>query len=132
MAKEFLKVLAHVVGALAFAGFLGFGYIIFQYVQILLRLGRGHRAAIKQVARLAGIQVGLEVVMSSLASSINESVHSFEVRHRARLIFFVAIWMVVLVRLPIVRRYCNAYDLKQEPKQPTPEVSTPPVEATST
>lgn len=129
MAKEFLKVLAHVVGALAFAGFLGFGFIIFQYVQILLRLGRGHPAVVKQVARLAGIQIGLEVVLSSLASSINESVYSFEVRHGARLIFFVAIAMVVLVRLPVVRRYCNAHELKREPKRAAPPVATPPVEA---
>ena len=35
----------------------------------------------------------------------------------------------VLVRLPVVRRYCNAYDLKREAKQPTSPAATPPVDA---
>ncbi len=121
MAKEFLKVLSHVLGALAFAGLLGFLFIIFQYGQILKRLGRGHPAVIPQVTRLAAIQIGLEFVLSSMSASINASVYSFEVRHGARLIFFVALVMIALSRTAVVRRYCNAFKAVREPPVTPPQ-----------
>ncbi|HJK89248.1 MAG TPA: hypothetical protein RMH85_20970 [Polyangiaceae bacterium LLY-WYZ-15_(1-7)] len=126
MAKEMLKVLGATLLLAAVAGFGAFFFMIFQYVLILVRLGRGYPGVHKRILKIGLLQMGIELALSWYVSEINESVYSFTLYRGCAPILATALLMVALSQLPAVKRHCNAFTWKREPDTPSPQGALPP------
>lgn len=128
--REMLKLLKVTLNIGGFIGFLFAFYIIGNYVFILRHISRGHPLILSKVRRIAILQLLMEFSLWLYFAEAADTVYSLPIRYGFKVVFFVALGLLIVSYLPAVRAHCSEPRFVYAAAPPSPGPQPPVASAT--